>query len=123
MSQFRVFAVGSIVRMQILTGIIGFLAIIMFGSVVYACSFVYGIALMVANGCWLASRLAKVDGLDVRHGQQSLYAGAAIRFVALIAGLLLAQWFGFHLLVVAIGMFIAQAALFIFTLCEYRKAA
>jgi len=80
-------------------------------------------ALMVVNGYWLASRLAKVDGLDVRHGQQSLYAGAAIRFIALIAGLLLAQLLGFHLLVVAIGMFIAQAALFISALWAYKKAA
>jgi len=122
MSQHKVFAVGSIIRMQILLGVIGFLLMALLGLVVYAASYVYGIGLMVVNGCWLAFRLARAGELAAEDGQQLLYVGAAFRFLALIAGLLMAQLLGLHLLVVAAGMFAAQAVLFIFTVCEYSKA-
>jgi len=116
MSQHKVFAVGSIIRMQILLGVIGFLLMALLGLVVYAASYVYGIGLMVVNGCWLAFRLARAGELAAEDGQQLLYVGAAFRFLALIAGLLMAQLLG------PAGMFAAQAVLFIFTVCEYSKA-
>ena len=116
MTQEGLVAAGGSVRLQLWSGIAGFLLLTLVGQLTYALAYGYGVALMVANGMWLAYRLGKVRDLDVRAGQGSLYAGAAMRFVALLAGLLLAQLFGLHLLVVAAGMFVAQLALFVFAL-------
>jgi len=114
-------AVRAIVRLQLCLGLVGFLILMLYGQMGYAFAYAYGVTLMAVNGMWLAGRLGKVQGLDVRAGQQSLYAGAAMRFVALIAGLLLAHMLSLHLLLVAIGMFMAQMGLFIYALFESRK--
>ncbi len=102
--------------MQLVAGFFGLLVLLVVGRIEYALSYVFGVVLMTANGYWLASRLAKTGGLSIEAGQRSLYAGAAIRFVSLIAGLLLAHLLGFHLLLVAAGMFIAQAVVFMVAL-------
>jgi len=102
-------------------GLAGFLILIVYGQIAYALAYAYGVILMAVNGMWLAGRLGKVRDMDVKAGQQSLYAGAAMRFVALIAGLFLAQVLGLHLLLVAIGIFMAQMGLFIYALLESRK--
>jgi len=117
----KIFAVRATVRLQLLSGIAGFLILTLIGQSVFAVAYLYGVVLMVANGMWLATRLGKVRDMDANDGQQSLYAGAAIRFVALIAGLLLAHVLKLHLLYVAGGMFVAQMALFLSALLEIRK--
>jgi len=63
----------------------------------------------------------KTNGLSVEAGQRSLYAGAAIRFVSLIVGLLLAYAMGLHLLLVAAGMFVAQTVIFISALVGFKR--
>jgi len=123
MKQEGLVAVGGSVRLQLWSGIAGILLLVLFGQAAYAFAYGYGVLLMVVNGIWLAARLGKVRGLDVKSGQSSLFAGAAIRFVALIAGLFLAHFLGLHLLVVAAGMFVAQMALFVFALVDSGEAA
>jgi len=108
-------------RLQLVLGALGFLALAALSQINYALSFLCGVLLMAVNGWWLARRLDKTGGLDVEAGQRSLYAGAAIRFVALIAGLLLAHVIGLHLLLVAAGMFVAQASVFVSALMLFGK--
>jgi len=122
MAQESLVAVSGSFWLQLLSGMAGFLLLVLFGQTAYAFAYGYGVLLMVVNGIWLAARLGKVRELDVKSGQSSLFAGAAIRFIALIAGLFLAQFLGLHLLVVAAGMFVAQMALFVFALVDSGKA-
>jgi len=110
-----------ILRLQIVAGVTGSMALAVFGQTVYALSFLSGVMLMAVNGWWLARRLDQTDGLTVEAGQRSLYAGAVVRFVALLAGLLLAQLIGLHLLLVAAGMFIAQAVVFVSALAGFSR--
>ncbi|PJA33384.1 MAG: hypothetical protein CO187_01550 [Zetaproteobacteria bacterium CG_4_9_14_3_um_filter_53_7] len=110
-----------IFRMQVAVGLFGFVCLAALSQVVYAVSLFYGVAVMAGNAWWLARRLEKTDGLDVQAGQRSLYAGAALRFVALIAVLLAAHLIGLHLLAVAAGMFVAQAVVFITAMNEFKK--
>lgn len=108
-------------RLQLLLGSLGFIAFVLAGRPGFGFALLYGVALMVLNALWLAQRLEKTKGLDAGAGQRSLYLGAAIRFVALLAGLMLAHLLGLHLLVVAGGMLLAQAVVFICALLGFRK--
>ena len=111
----------SILRQQLMFGVFGFFALVSIGQMLYGISFFFGVLMMAVNGCWLAKRFEKTSGLSVESSQRSLYAGAAVRFVALIAGLVLAHLIGFHLLLVAAGMFVAQAVVFISALRLFGK--
>jgi len=108
-------------RMQLLAGVVGFLLLSVFVQAGWAVAYFYGLLLMVANASWLARRLDKTGELDVEASQRSLFAGAGLRFVALIAGLLLAHWIGLHLLLVAGGMFIAQLVVFVTAIVGFKK--
>lgn len=108
-------------RLQIATGVLGFFVFVAAGQVIYALSFLSGVMLMAGNGWWLARRLDRTDGLSVEAGQQSLYAGAVFRFVSLLTALLLAHVIGLHLLLVAAGMFIAQALIFIYAIIGFNR--
>jgi len=110
-----------LLRLQLVLGTLGFSMLATLSQMNYALSFLCGVLLMAVNGWWLARRLDKTSGLGVEAGQQSLYAGAAIRFIALIAGLLLAHVAGLHLLLVAAGMFVAQVSVFVLALAGFRK--
>jgi len=114
-------ALRSILRQQLMLGVLGFLALAAFAQILYAISFFCGVLMMVANGWWLARRFEKTTGLSVESSQRSLYAGAAVRFMSLIAGLLLAQLIGLHLLLVAAGMFVAQVLVFVSALMLFGK--
>ncbi len=114
-------AFSNIFRTQAIVGTLGFVGLIVLTQAVYAFSLLYGACLMMGNAWWLAYRLEKTQGLEVEAGQRSLFAGAALRFVALIVALLVAQLIGLHLLIVAAGMFIAQAAVFVTALIEFKK--
>ena len=122
MTQEGLVAVRGSFWLQLLSGLSGSLLLILIGQTAFAFAFGYGALLMIANGVWLATRLGRIRALDAAAGQRSLYAGAAMRFVALVAGLLLAQLLGLYLLMVAAGMFVAQMALFMFALIASRKA-
>ncbi len=121
MSVIEKYSLSRIFRMQFVLGLVVFLLLAVIGQVNYAQSFLYGLLLMAVNGWWLARRLDKVSVLDVAAGQRSVYAGAAIRFVALIAALLVAYVIGLHLLLVAAGMFVAQVGVFVSALAGFKE--
>ena len=104
-----------------LLGVVGFAVFILVGRSDLALALLYGVTLMMVNGWWLARRLEKTKGLDARAGQRSLYLGAAMRFVALLAALMVGHLLGLHLLGVAAGMLLAQAVVFICALLGFRK--
>lgn len=108
-------------RLQASAGLIGFAVLTLAGHIDHAFALLYGVFLMLGNAVWLAQRLEKTKGLDAESGQRSLYLGAAIRFVALLVGLLLAQFLHLHLLIVAGGMFLAQAVVFVCALFGFMK--
>lgn len=121
MSLIKESAIGLMVRLQVVVGILGFAGLLLFGQAGSALSLLYGVAMMVVNSIWLARRLDKTRGLDADAGKRSLYAGAVLRFAAMIAGLVLAYFAGLHLLVVAAGVFLAQAVVFVSALAGIRK--
>jgi len=108
-------------RVQLVVGFFGFTCLALAGRMEFAFALLYGVVLMVANAVWLAHRLRKTESLDVGASQRSLYQGAAMRFVALLAGLFLAQFLNLHLLIVAGGMFLAQAVVFACALLGFMK--
>lgn len=121
MSLVKQSAVGSIMRLQVLVGVLGFVVLALYGQMELALSLSYGVAMMVLNAIWLVVRLDKTRGMDAGSGTRSLYVGAVLRFVALIVGLGLAHFAGLHLLVVAAGIFIAQAVVFVSAVVGFRK--
>ncbi|GAV20848.1 ATP synthase I chain [Mariprofundus micogutta] len=114
-------AFATVFRIQIIAGAFGLACLVLTGQSEHFLSMLYGLILMIGNAWWLASRLEGTRDLSVEAGQRSLYAGAALRFVALIAALLVSQVFGLHLLVVALGMFVAQAAVFVAAMMKFKK--
>jgi len=108
-------------RMQLLAGAVGFLLLLVFTELGWALAYFYGLALMMINASWLARRLDKTRELSVEASQRSLFAGAGLRFVALIAGLLLAHLIGLHLMIVAGGMFVAQLVVFAAAMVGFKK--
>lgn len=82
-----------------------------FGPVV-GLSVIYGVLFSLLNGVWLARRIERAGNMDHVSGQRVLYLGAAMRFLALLAVLVLAYELGLHLLAVAGGLLVAQLALF-----------
>ncbi|NWF35916.1 ATP synthase subunit I [Mariprofundus sp. KV] len=121
MSLLKESAIGLMVRLQIVIGVLGFVGLLLFDQTGSALSLLYGVAMMVVNSIWLARRLDRTRGLDADAGKRSLYVGAVLRFAALIAGLMLAYLAGLHLLVVAVGVFLAQAVVFATALAGIRK--
>jgi hypothetical protein len=108
-------------RLQLFIGFFGFSGLLLAGQIEYAFALLYGVVLMTGNAVWLAHRLEKTESLDAAGSQRSLYQGAVIRFVALLAGLFLAQFLNLHLLYVAGGMFLAQAVVFVCALFGFMK--
>ncbi|MDX8395384.1 MAG: ATP synthase subunit I [Mariprofundaceae bacterium] len=107
--------------MQAITGILGFLVLLMAGYSAFAVAFFYGVLLMILNAWILARRLNQALEMSLEAIQRSIYAGAAIRFVVLIAGLLLGHFLGMHLMVVAVGMFMSQVLVYMLALIDLRK--
>jgi hypothetical protein len=121
MSTSKLLVSNVIFRLQLFVGFFGFSGLALAGRIEFAWALLYGVVLMVANAVWLAHRLRKTENLDAGASQRSLYQGAAIRFVALLAGLFLAHYMNLHLLVVAGGMFLAQAVVFACALFGFMK--
>lgn len=121
MSLVKESAVGLMIRMQILVGVLGFVGLMLYDQSGWALSLLYGVAMMVVNSFWLASRLDRTRGMDADSGKRSLYVGAVLRFMALVAGLMLAHLAGLHLAVVAAGVFVSQAVVFVSAIVGFRK--
>ncbi|MDQ6997785.1 MAG: ATP synthase subunit I [Mariprofundus sp.] len=107
--------------MQVIAGILGCLILLVLGYAAFATAFIYGVLLMIVNAWLLAHRLNQASELSVEAIQRSIYAGAAMRFVILIAGLLLGHLFALHLMVIAAGMFVAQVLVYMIALIDLRK--
>jgi len=107
--------------MQAVAGALGFLILLVLGYAVFAFSYLFGVLLMGLNAWWLARSLSKALDKSVEAIQSSIYSGAAIRFGVLIIGLLLAHLLDLHLLLVAIGMFVAQVLVYMLALLDFRK--
>jgi hypothetical protein len=96
-------------------GVCGILVALMIGlwlGLMVGLSVVYGVLFSLLNGVWLARRIERAGNMDHVSGQRVLYLGAAMRFLALLAVLVLAYALGLHLLAVAGGLLVAQLALF-----------
>jgi len=117
----KLLASNVIIRLQLLFGVLGFAGLVLAGRIEFASALLYGVVLMMVNAVWLARRLEKAKSLDAGAAQRSLYVGAAIRFVVLLAGLLLAHVLSLHLLLVAGGIFMAQAVIFACALLGFMK--
>ena len=109
------------IRLQLIIGFLSSAGLVLAGLSEFAYALLYGVVLMVINAVWLARRLEKTAGLDAGASQRSLYQGAVLRFAALLAGLFLAQFLNLHLLIVAGGMFLAQAVVFVCALFGFMK--
>ncbi|MDQ6969127.1 MAG: ATP synthase subunit I [Mariprofundus sp.] len=114
-------AMSRIIRLQLMTGMIGGVLLLLLGHSGFAIAFAYGVLLMSINAWWLARRLESTSDMNAEAGQRSIFAGAVLRFVALIAGLLLGQLMGLHLMLVAAGIFVAQVLVYMFALFELKK--
>lgn len=107
--------------MQAIIGILGCLILLVLGYATFAAAFFYGVSLMIVNAWVLARKLNQTLDMSVEDVQRSIYAGAAARFVILIAGLLLGHLLGLHLMLVAAGMFVAQVLVYMLALIDLRK--
>jgi len=117
----KLLASNVMIRLQLIIGLLGFAGLVLAGLSEFGCALLYGVVLMAANAVWLAHRLEKTKSLDAGAAQRFLYLGAAIRFAALLAGLILAYVLNLHLLLVAGGMFLAQAVIFACALLGFMK--
>ncbi|TLS77065.1 hypothetical protein FE236_04545 [Mariprofundus erugo] len=111
-------------RYQLSAGVILLLVFAVSGKYLTGFSCLFGSVLM-ASGSWeLARRLASSSvsvGADDLQG--SLYRGAALRFVLILAGLAVAFLLGLDLPAVAGGMFAAQVLFYFASLKMYRDDA
>jgi len=106
--------IRGVLRWQLLAGLAGSVAIYLTLGVALALSLAYGALLTVFSSLFLAVRCQRAGGVDKTAGQRLLYSGAVMRFLGVLAALLLACGLGLHLLAVAGGMLLAQIALFAF---------
>jgi len=81
----------------------------------------FGVLLMLANAVYLRRCVTSASALNVDVVQRPLYKGAAVRFVGLIAGLVLAGVLGLNLLFVGLGIFAAQAVLYFAALYDLNR--
>jgi len=95
-------------------GLAGISATALWSGFAPAVGVAYGILLSMINSAWLARGVRHAVRLDLASGQRVLYMGAVLRFLVILAALLLAYGLGLHLLAVAGGMFLAQMALFVY---------
>gem|GEM_PF-5463967 len=89
-----------------------------------AAALALGVLVMVGNGAWMGSGIAQL-GTEKGGGAKQLYRDAALRFAALISLLTLFWMMGLNLLLVALGMGLAQGLVFaagmVMAWREYRK--
>jgi len=97
---------------QAVAGLAGSIAVAIWFDAVLMLSLAYGVLLTMFNSFFLASRVQRAGEADKVNGQRLLYTGAVLRFLGMLAALLLAYGLGLHLLAVAGGMLLAQIALF-----------
>jgi len=105
-------AVHGTILWQCILGLVAALIVAVWRGVMPGLAVAYGAAVAVLNALWLARRVARAARTDLATGQRILYLGAVLRFLGLVAALMLAHVLGLHLLAVAGGLLVAQLAVF-----------
>ncbi|MDQ6966276.1 MAG: ATP synthase subunit I [Mariprofundaceae bacterium] len=104
-------------------GLIGMVPAYLYFDIKVALGIGFGVMIAMVSTMLLARRIAGAAGTDPEQGQRLLYAGAAVRFVFVLMALVVAYKLDLHLLAVAGGMLLAQAAMFVFAVRGFRHQA
>jgi len=72
----------------------------------------FGVLIIMLSTMLLGRRIFEAAATDTESGQRMLYAGAVMRFMFVLTALIVAYSLGLHLFAVAVGMVLAQAAMF-----------
>jgi len=105
---------------QLGTGLVAMLVVALYYDVQVALGIGFGVLIVMLSTILLGRRIHEAADTDPESGQRILYAGAGMRFVLVIIALLVAFGLGLHLLAVAVGMVLAQAAMFVFAVSGLR---
>jgi len=95
-------------------GLLGMMAAFLRYDVRVAAGLGFGVLIVMLTTLMLGRRIQGAAAIDPESGQRMLYAGAVMRFVLVLAALLVAFGLDLHLFAVAVGMLLAQAAMFMF---------
>jgi len=82
----------------------------------------FGVLVAMFSALLLGRRIDAAVVAQPEIGQRMLYAGAVLRFVAVLLALFLAYWLGLHLLAVAAGILLAQIAMFAYAARHARRS-
>ncbi|OIO70922.1 MAG: hypothetical protein AUJ58_01465 [Zetaproteobacteria bacterium CG1_02_55_237] len=105
---------------QLGAGLFGMLAAVLCYDTKVALGLGFGVVIVMLSTMLLGRRIHDAAAADVESGQRMLYAGAVMRFVFVLAALVMAYSLGLHLLAVAVGMVLSQAAMFFFAASGLR---
>jgi uncharacterized membrane protein len=105
---------------QLGAGLSGMLVAVLCYDVKVAMGLGFGVLIVMLSTLLLGWRIRDAAAADVESGQHMLYAGAVMRFVFVLAALVVAYSLGLHLLAVAVGMVLSQAAMFFFAASGLR---
>lgn len=81
----------------------------------------FGVLIIMLTTILLGRRLQGAAATDPESGRRMLYAGAVMRFVLVLVALVAAYGLGLHLLAVAVGMALAQTAMFFYAASGRHK--
>ncbi|HCS13631.1 MAG: hypothetical protein COS82_02260 [Zetaproteobacteria bacterium CG06_land_8_20_14_3_00_59_53] len=101
-------------------GLVGVSSAFLFFDVRLAAGVGFGVLVVMLSTLLLARRIHGATASDPERGQQLLYTGAVVRFVFVLASLVVACGIGLHLFAVAVGMLLAQVAMFLFAVGGMR---
>jgi len=99
---------------QLGAGLVGMLATALRYDLMVVLGVGFGVLIVMLSTMLLGRRIHDAVAADTESGQHMLYAGAVMRFVFVLAALIVAYSLGLHLFAVAVGMMLAQAAMFFF---------
>lgn len=101
-------------------GLLAMLAAVLCFDVKAALGVGFGVMIIMLSTILLERRIHRAAATDPDSGQRMLYAGAVMRFVLVLTALVVAYGLGLHLLAVAVGMVLAQVAMFFFAASGLR---
>jgi ATP synthase I chain len=99
---------------QLGAGLSGMLAAVLRYGVKVALGVGFGVLIIMLTTILLGRRLHGAAETDPESGRRMLYAGAVMRFMLVLVALAVAYGLGLHLLAVAVGMLLAQSAMFFY---------
>jgi len=99
---------------QLIAGLAGVIPAVLLFGLQLAVSLGFGVLISMLNTVMLGRRIHDAAMAEPEAGQRMLYAGAVKRFVLVLTALVLAYFLTLHLFAVAVGMLLAQVAVFAF---------